>query len=580
MTTHPGRSALPWAGALGVFVLAAGWPLRDALQNGGAAGAGPDVAATLWGMWWFSEEWTGPAWRGVSTLANFPSGTIGAVLAPVTSALWALFQAGFGPETATTLTDLATLAGWCGMVAWIARLSGVGRATAALAGVLALHGRYLVYATGEASVVGITALPALAMTGALLAWRAAPRRRWLVLYVCASAILGLEYPYLAPLPPLLGALAWAERRDRKLLLSVLLATGLVVVAAAMVGRGQVSFGSGRTADTVPLFGWHFPMAEAEPARAAWVDTLLPGPVVWSLGVADGTLAARGREYLGLTLVIAALGGAWVRPRKALPWLGAGLAGAALATGSSWGGYASPFALLNSVAAQAIRELTQPTRFLVLCSAALPVAAAHLIDHISMSRRGWAAAVSGLLLADALCFGGLSLRVPVIHLPEADCVARLAALPRTAVLTAPWDALSDGEALVHSRAWQVRHGQSGPAVGVGSWTWGEGKLGTSRLDALRVSSGMLGDEPLLTGELMATGYTHLVVDRSVGGWLETAVRGSLGPPQLECAGAAVFELAKARPAGQRPAVDVPPEWRRRAALRAVHRLDGRGIPIAQ
>lgn len=562
-----------------VFLLAAAWPLRDALVEGRMAGSGPDVTVTLWGMWWFSEEAMGPAWTGASTLVNYPIGAVGAVLAPVTSGLWAVLSWFCTAGTAGTWTGLIYLAGWCATVAWLARLTGVGRMAAAFAGVLALHGRYLVYALGETSIVGITALPALLSVGALLSWRLNPARRWLVLYVVASAAVGLEFPYLAPVPPLLGLLAYAERRDRRVLAAVVVATALLLGAVMITGRGQIPFGSARIGSTVTLFGLHFPSAEDLVARARLGDQLWPRAVRWSVSGASGTLRAGGREYVGLSLLLAALAGAWVRPRQALPWLLAGLVGMILATGSSWGGHASPFALINSVAAKAVRALTQPTRYLVLTSAALPIAAAHLLDHLAV-RRWVALAFGGVLLIDAIGVGGLSLTLPVSRLPEAPCVAALADLPRTAVLTLPWDALSDGDAALRSREWQTLHSQAAAVFGVGSWTLGEGGLATSLLDDLKVGPAVVGLAPLNVHGLRELGFTYLVADLKVGEWLEGNLRDDIGAPQTVCEGAAVWNLALTRPDGKAAGAvaATPKTWKERALIRAADRKDFRGAPL--
>lgn len=560
------------------FLLAAAWPLRGPLASGGVAGSGPDITVTLWGMWWFSQEWTGPAWHGVSTLANFPSGTVGGVLSPMTSTMWAGFRALLGAELAVTVTDLLYLGGWCAAVAWLARLSGLGRPAAALAGVLALHGRYLVYAVGETSLVGITAIPALVAVGALLQWRKTPSNRWLYLYVGASAAVGLEYPYLVPLPALIGAALWWSSRDKMVLVATIVATAFLLACAGLTGRGQVTFGSGRIGDLIPLFGLYFPAAEQEIARAAWPDMLWPTPVVWSTAGVEGTLLARGREYVGLAAVFAALAALKVRRRQVLPWLAVACLGMILASGSSWFGHASPFALLNSVAAKLVRPLTQPTRFLVLTSACLPIAAAHLIEHVGAARRWLAVALAGVLVADAVAFGGLSLEVPTTHLPDATCARALGDLPRTAVVTLPWDALSDGEASLHAREWQLLHGQAGPVFGVGSWTLVDDRLGTGVLDEVGLGVALVGEAPYRPAELRSLGYSHLVIDRSVGEWVEDIAAYSLGKPHVECPGAVVYRLAEVGDlVYTHPEVTLPPGWRQRAAIRTSQRMDRSAAP---
>lgn len=563
-----------------LFLAAAAWPLRAAISAHQIAGSGPDVVVTHWGMWWFSRELTGPAWFGTSTLVNFPAGAVGSVLAPATAALWSVFAAMSDPGFAVTLTGLATLAAWCGCVAWLARLSGVGPGNAAFAGLLALHGRYLVFGLGETSIVGITALPALLAVGALLAWRTNPAPRWLVLLVLAGGGVGLEYPYLVGLAPALALGVWVERRDRGLLAATVAMLVLALVAVEITGRGQITFGSGRMGHTIPLLGLHFPAGEDIVARANLADQLWPRPVRWSTSGASGTLRAGGREYVGLSLVAAALAGAAVRPRRALPFLIVGAGGMMLATGSDWGGFASPFALLNSVAARVVRVLTQPTRFLVLTSAALPVAAAHLLDWLGRRRRWAGVAVGGVLLADMLAFGGLSLELPTSSLPQAPCVAELAGHPRTPVLTLPWDALSDGDAALHSRQWQIVHGQPAAVTGVGSWTFVGDVVSTSLLDNLGVGRAVVGEVSLDREGIRALGFGYVVVDRGIAPWVEEQLRDDLGVPSAECEEAAIWDLGlPIEPDRSALSAHDPPEgWRRRASVRLADRKDASGAPL--
>jgi len=218
--------------AVAASFAAAVWPLRDAVFSGKIAGSGPDVIVTMWGMRWFSVEWLGAAWAGPSNFANFPHGTVGSVLAPLTATLWMLFDQALGPSIATTFTDVVMLTAWCAAVAWLGRLSGLRPPAAILAGVLTLSGRYLVFAVGETSIVGITALPVLIGVGALLTYRQQARLPWLVLYAFCTAITGLEYPYVVPLLPIVGALVALKTRDRRLMFAVLVGALLVVAATA------------------------------------------------------------------------------------------------------------------------------------------------------------------------------------------------------------------------------------------------------------------------------------------------------------------------------------------------------------
>ncbi len=560
------RGAVRWSGRaqLGavalLFILAAAWPLRAALLSGKAAGAGPDVAVTMWGMWWFSEEWSGAAWSGVSTLANFPDGVIGGVLAPATSGVWALFHAALGSEWATTLTDLLSLAAWCACVAWIGRRAGLGFPAACLAGLLALEGRYLVYAVGETSVVGITAIPALVAGGALLEWAANPRRRWLVLFVLATALGGMEFPYLAALPAILGLFMLVSRRDPILAFAVFVALGLGVLAIAAAGRGQVQdFGSLAQGMHVTVGRWQWPRGEHEFARSMPLGLLLPGSVAWSL---DGTSTpfATGREYLGLPLVAAALLGAWCQPRRAGPFLVVAAVGVALSTGSEWFGFPSPFAMINALTGKLVRVLTQPTRFLPMASLGLPIAAAFAIERLNTTRP-WGWVLGSVLVADGLCFGGLSLRLPTTELPDATCVSALSKEPRGAVVAWPWDGLDGGEASIQTRRWQLLHQQPGPSRGVGSWTRVGTVAGDDQLAALGLEAAVFGAGPVDPAALHRLGYRWVVADLGAGDWVLATARASLGEPAATCEGAAVFTLApdSATPSPYVSTAQPPTDW---------------------
>ena len=153
-------------------------------------------------------------------------------------------------------------------------------------------------------------------------------------------------------------------------------------------------------------------------------------------------------------------------------------------------------------------------------------------------------------------------------------------PRVAVLTLPWDALSDGDAGLNSRQWQVVHGQAGATTGVGSWTLVGGEVATSALDDLRAGPAVVGDAPLDREGIRALGFDYVVVDRGIAPWVEENVRDDLGAPTAECSGAAVWDLGlpiAAEPPAGGP-LGAPESWRRRASLRVSDRKDASGAPL--
>lgn len=505
------RQALAFAGAL---CLLAAWPMRDAFLRGEVAGAGPDVAVTVWGLWWFSMEWAGAAVHGASALVNHPFGAEGTVLAPVTSLLFAALRAGVGNALASNLLGVAVLAALAGAAAWTARGLGLGREACAAAALAMFVARYPVYGLGEASVVGITGIPVIVGLGALVRGRAG------VVAVCAG-LTALEYPYLILVLPAAAFLRGARDRSWRWVGVAVLALGLAWLGTRFVGRGQVMGFSSAHFHQIELLGVQFPVVEEAKARAPILDLFRPGRVVWRLGTRPEDLAI-GRDYLGLSVILLALVG-W---RRGKGWALLALLAGALATGSNWWGYPAPFSWLNLLAQSVVRGLTQPTRFLLLANIGLALAAAFGVERLGRWR-GWGL---GLLLLDALLLGGLSLRMPTLVLPSAECVRELG--PREGVLVWPWDARTTGDASLQTRYWQMEHGLPAATFGVGSWRLGAGRRTVDALGKLGFREGAV----VPRAELLALRYDTLIVDTAAG----SVVKG-LGEPAVRCPGAEVYFL---------------------------------------
>lgn len=501
--------------ALGLAVcLLAAWPLRDGFLRGEVAGAGPDVAVTLWALWWYAQEWAGAAAWGSTALVNHPFGAEGTVLAPLSTAPFIPLRALFGNVMASNLLGVGVLAGLAGAAAWAARGLGLGRAACAAAALAMLVGRYPVYGLGEASVVGITGIPVLLGLGALV------RGRMGLVALCAG-VVALEYPYLILVLPGLAGLRAVRDRSWRWLAVALGALALAWVGTRLVGRGQDAQAFYHHQSQISWLGLKFPVVEEAKARAAWVDLVRAGEVLWRLTTRPED-AAHGRDYLGLSVLgLALLGG-----RRALPWLLLALLGAALATGSNWFGFPAPFAWLNLLAQSVVRGLSQPTRFLLLANIGLAVAAAVGVERLG--KHAWWAV--GALLVDALAFGGLSLRMPTLPIPSASCARELEG--RQGVLVWPWDARETGDASLQTRYWQMEHGQPGNTFGVGSWRLGGGKRA---LDALRAAGVREGVAIPVEG-LLGLQYDTVLLDTSAG----TTVPG-LGEPSLRCDGADIYFL---------------------------------------
>lgn len=502
---------LAFALALCLF---AAWPLRDAIVSGEVAGAGPDVAVTVWGLWWFSMEWAGAALHGTSSLVNHPFGAEGTVLAPVTSMGFTVLRAALGNVAASNVLGVLVLAGLAGAAAWTARGLGLGREACAAAALAMFVARYPVYGLGEASVVGITGIPVLVGLGALVRGRAG------LLAVCAG-LTALEYPYLILVLPAAALLRGARDRSWRWVGMALVALALAWLGTRFVGRGQVMGFSSAHFHQIEWLGLQFPVVEEAKARAAVLDLFRPGAVVWRLSTRPEDLAS-GRDYLGLSAILLALVG-W---RRGKVWALLALLAGALATGSNWWGLPAPFSWLNLLAQSVVRGLTQPTRFLLLANIALALAAAFGVERLGRWR-WWGVAA---LLADAFAFGGLSLRMPTLVLPSAPCVQELG--PREGVLVWPWDARTTGDASLQTRYWQMEHGLPAATFGVGSWRLGAGRRTVDALTKVGFREGAV----VPRAELMALHYDTLIVDTAAG----SVVKG-LGEPAVRCPGAEVYFL---------------------------------------
>lgn len=552
------------AWALALMLLAA-WPMRDALLGGTAAGAGPDVIATMWADWWFSREWAGAAWGGVTRFANWPNGAVGTVLSPMTAAMWGILAWISNPAVATTWTDVLYLGGFAVAVSALAAECGARHAW--VAGLAFLAQRYCVFALGETSIVGITAMPVAIGLAALLRHARGGGRTPLLAAMACMALMGLESPYAAPVLPIAAALLAVRRRS--MVLAAAAAFGVVAVAGAgaVVGRGQEGlFGLMADLRTVGIGDARWLVVEAPWARAHWGDLALPGQVRWSLG-AKMSEAATGRDYLGVSVVVLATIGAFARPRRGLGWWAFGLFGVLLATGSDWFGLPGPFALLNAGARSVVRGLSQPTRFLLLPAIGLSVAAAFGVERLGRFGRPAAA----LLGADALLFGGLSLRLPSIPVPVPACVTALRLEPRAGVLVWPWDGSRLAEATVNTRLWQIAHGQPGVTFGVGSWRL-LGPFPTQlALERLGLPGAVAGEAGLQVDQLPRLGFGWVVSDAGAGEESAARARAIFGEPVATCEGAEVFRLAGAPAADPGAAVwasGAPVQWTDPGAPRTI------------
>jgi len=443
-----------YALALGVLSVL---PFRDAIATGGLPGAGPDVLSTVWGMWWFQQEWAGAAWGGWTELVNYPRGAFGAVLGISGAITWALTDPVLGPGGAAVLVNATQLTALALATAMLARRLGASTTGAMVAGGALFVSRYLFFDAGEGSIVAVAALPIPLGLAAMTGRGLGPA---LGLAACI-AWAALENPYLAPVLPAV-ALFWMLRdRDVWKLAGLGLGSGLTLAITALFSKAanpdyphvsQIDHG------TYTIGPWTLTAIDVPWARATVGELLWPGAVSWTTDPTNAVDAAGG-TYLGLSLVAASVAAGVLLRSRAWGWLALALACGLLALGSVTAG---PFLLLNALMDAIARPLTQPTRFLAVGLVALAVPTGLLWDelHARWGRLAWA--LPALLAADALLFGGLSLKAPSTALPEAACVLGLDG----PVLVWPTDAQAMYAA--PSQTLQLLHEQPSPHRGIASW----------------------------------------------------------------------------------------------------------------
>jgi len=544
------------APALLVLMLLACWPVRQSLLHDTIPGAGPDVLSTLWGMWWFGQEWLGAAWGGWTDLANHPSGVWGAVLSPLSGIVYNLAEPLLGIGRAAAVTGVVQAGGLAAMTALVASRLGCSLPAVLAAGLVPLGMRYTWYGLGEGSVVAIAALFVPLGLYFLLDCLERPSRRSVVAAAAAMALVALENPYLAPVLPTVAlaqlGMTVAQRGPRATALNLAGALGLgsagILGVSALYGRVASPDYPPRIVEETRVLGpWTLEVIDKPWARLDAVDMFRPADVTWTLDVFAGQ-GAQGGDYLGLAgLGLALVGGALAWGR-AWPWLVVGFGSVLLALGSVSGGVPLPFLVLNEVMDGVARPLTQPTRFLSVAGVGLGVAAALGVDglrRLPVPRAAWLAAA--VVAADGLVLGGLSLVLPETALPDAPCVESLRDQDG-AVLIWPADASYWEGDLQRTWLFQLLHERPSANPGIASWALHEGRA----RDRLKHQGGFnyVSYEGTHMGEAMGTpqrawlveqGFSWVVVDveRDPGqvAWAER----HFGPPVDACGTAIVHRI---------------------------------------
>jgi len=245
------------------------------------------------------------------------------------------------------------------------------------------------------------------------------------------------------------------------------------------------------------------------------------------------------------LAVAALA---LRTRAAVALWAFALVGLGLSLGSLYGQVAAPFLVLNALMDAVARPLTQPTRFLVLPVVGLSVCAGvgvtALRERLGTTGARLAPLVVGLLLAESLAVGALSLALPLTPLPVLACadelVTRAGDTPREhGVLLWPWDAEDSEPGL--AQLLQVSHGLPAAHRGIASWMLHEQSVTAS----LRTAGFANKPTPqrLKRGLLRQQGYRWLVVDTAAdppgARWIAT----QLGSEPETCGDYMLYDLER-------------------------------------
>ena len=528
-------------------------PLSASLRQGAAIGAGADVVNTLWAMWWFQQELPYTAWGGESVLFNFPFGGKGAILSPIFAFCWSALDVFLGPSLASLWTSIICLYGTMLLLVAIGRAYGwtclsIGCMLSAF-----VCQRYFLFTLGETGVVGVAIFPLLLCWYALLRFRETHKQRWLWCIVVCIAVQGLENPYLAPAPPII--VLFGLWRDWKSLgqLVVLGMVALGAIGSLYHGTSASEYQSLRPSSYAQIWGQYFPVVERTWAKLTWEEFLQPLRPRWPIGGQD-TIHQAGRGFVGYSVLLFGVVGMLFAKRERLLLCFLAIWGLVFALGSDWNGVAAPFAWFNSICAQVVRALTQPTRYLLLTVLSLSLGVGACAQRAAGVKTWLGMLVWSVLLWEGIVHGGLSLRIPATEFPEYSCVSKL----RTssgAVLVWPWDGIDDEDfdATLHSRLFQMVHNRPGATIGTGSWPltgavfpglvlrdigWSKSVEGTGRLDTKR---------------LARWGYEWVVVDGRISKTLRTrAHKEVFGENNLveTCGDVDIYRLAKT-PIEERP-----------------------------
>ena len=256
------------------------------------------------------------------------------------------------------------------------------------------------------------------------------------------------------------------------------------------------------------------MVERSWARISLEELFMPQKVRWPIGGQD-TIHQSGRGFLGYSVVILGFLGTVVAQKRRWMLICLLLLGLMFSLGSDFGGFASPFALFNSVCSSWVRALTQPTRYMILAVLALAFLVGHATEKIQSIKPMFGVLCWSLILVEGLWIGGLSLRLPSTELPKGTCMSALSQ-EDGGVLVWPWDGLDDEDfdATLYSRTFQMVHNRPAATIGTGSWPVVGEVFPGEVLRRLGWKKALTGEGELDIQRLSSWGYRWVIVDGRV------------------------------------------------------------------
>ena len=541
---------------LAALVLAAlliGFSARTVLGDplGLVWGNHADTVHHVWGQWW-SAETEGP----YTTLVSFPSGEMGSILAPVSTALLRPVHWVFGPIAAYNLLNAlhllfaAVAAGLCAH-----RLTGQA-VSGAVAGLALLVGRSLYLHIGSGNTEGLAVGWLLLAAWLGIDWLRGRRNGLLVGLVLGIAVLENPYALLpgAALAIGLGSARLWKHRDWKQLIWATIGgllptlSWLLWVGEGLGGNRESGYPTTWLGVEWTVYDWPY-SAHLEQLVSPWPMLDLSATPPWlgevqlgEFGAEHTMLAGGGGIYLGLVPLALAL---WAGRRAGWPLLMA--AGCLLMAAGSlpWALSGGPFLFVNDLLGTLGMPLSQPLRFVPLAACGLSVAAG--VGAARLPQK-WIPAVLALLAVEGLTLGGPALRIPVLSNSATACMAGLSD-GAVHMLTPPRirpDSPNPQERIpapqhitLQAMLLQLHHEQPSTHAGIGGWKHLAGdEAFNADIDALNELATGSSPDPAALSRLESAGLEWLVVaDGQEQDWMPA--------PTQHCGGWRLYPLSALR-----------------------------------